>query len=97
MSRYKHGNFAGFPQCTSNNGIRHRLQVVACGVEISRFKDDPPGVHFIFFSVKTAPRIGFFHHFKEKEILLRKWDPIREDMIIEPCSADEVIISCLRV
>lgn len=48
MSRYKHGNFAGFPQCTSNNGIRHRLQVVACGVEISRFKDDPPGRSFHF-------------------------------------------------
>ncbi|VDN30554.1 unnamed protein product [Gongylonema pulchrum] len=50
----------------------------------------PPGVHFIFFSVKGAPRIGFFHYFKESEVLLRKWEPSREDMVVEVTSTDEV-------
>ncbi|VDN02662.1 unnamed protein product [Thelazia callipaeda] len=50
----------------------------------------PPGVHFVFFSVKTAPRIGFFHDFKEKEVLVRKWDSSREDMVVESVPSNEV-------
>ncbi|KAH7695613.1 AAR2 protein, partial [Aphelenchoides avenae] len=39
----------------------------------------PPGVHFIYVSVKDAPRIGFWHCFKEGEIIVRKWDKAAED------------------
>uniref|UniRef100_A0A0M3HYW2 Protein AAR2 homolog n=1 Tax=Ascaris lumbricoides TaxID=6252 RepID=A0A0M3HYW2_ASCLU len=60
------------------------------GPKFSGLKMIPPGVHFIFFSVKTAPRIGFFHCFKEHEILVRKWDPASEDMLTEPSNADEI-------
>ncbi|CAG9533150.1 unnamed protein product [Cercopithifilaria johnstoni] len=87
---YENGAFMVFlnvPQ-TTEFGIDYKSWHV--GPKFLGLKMIPPGIHFIFFSVKTAPRIGFFHHFKEKEILLRKWDPIREDMIIEPCSADEI-------
>ncbi|VDO29729.1 unnamed protein product [Brugia timori] len=87
---YENGAFMVFlnvPQ-TTEFGIDYKSWHV--GPKFLGLKMIPPGVHFIFFSVKTAPRIGFFYHFKEKEILLRKWDPIREDMIIEPCSADEI-------
>ncbi|EFO27049.1 hypothetical protein LOAG_01429 [Loa loa] len=87
---YENGAFIVFldvPQ-TTEFGIDYKSWHV--GPKFLGLKMIPPGIHFIFFSVKTAPRIGFFHHFKEKEILLRKWDPIREDMIIEPCSADEI-------
>lgn len=39
----------------------------------------PPGIHFIYYSSvskdeSTAPRKGFFHYFKKKEILIKKWD-----------------------
>ncbi|VDM38564.1 unnamed protein product [Toxocara canis] len=63
------------------------------GPKFSGLKMIPPGVHFIFFSVKTAPRIGFFHYFKEKEIVVRKWDHLKEDMLTEPTTAEEVSFS----
>uniref|UniRef100_A0A0N5AFC5 Protein AAR2 homolog n=1 Tax=Syphacia muris TaxID=451379 RepID=A0A0N5AFC5_9BILA len=50
----------------------------------------PPGVHFIYFSVKTAPRIGFFHHFKEKEILIRKWNPSTESMTADNTTEEDI-------
>jgi len=30
-----------------------------------------------------APRIGFFHDFKESEFLIRKWDSKEEDISTE--------------
>ncbi|VDK86968.1 unnamed protein product [Litomosoides sigmodontis] len=87
---YENGAFMIFlnvPQ-TTEFGIDYKSWHV--GPKFLGLKMIPPGIHFIFFSVKTAPRIGFFHHFKEKEILLRKWDPMLEDMITESCSSDEM-------
>ncbi|XP_077985016.1 protein AAR2 homolog [Glandiceps talaboti] len=45
----------------------------------------PPGVHFIYYSAvsKTndvAPRSGFFYHFKQREILVKKWNARLEDI-----------------
>lgn len=39
----------------------------------------PSGIHFIYYSAvskdgSTAPRTGFFHYFKKREILIKKWD-----------------------
>lgn len=39
----------------------------------------PPGIHFFYVNVPGAPRIAFFHDFKPKEIVLRKWDKEKED------------------
>lgn len=52
----------------------------------------PPGIHYIYFSVRNAPRIGFFHIFGEREILVRKWDKLREDTTVGKISDDEVYI-----
>ncbi|KIH45976.1 AAR2 protein [Ancylostoma duodenale] len=38
----------------------------------------PAGVHFVYCSVKGAPRIGFFHNFKSEEIVVKKWDKQKE-------------------
>lgn len=45
----------------------------------------PPGVHFVYASAvdrntyQCGPRLGFFHNFKTKEILIKKWSPSDED------------------
>ncbi|XP_072048360.1 protein AAR2 homolog [Amphiura filiformis] len=49
----------------------------------------PPGVHFVYFSAvnirdnQTAPRTGFFHNFKRKEILVKRWNKKDEDIAEE--------------
>lgn len=54
----------------------------------------PPGVHFIYYCVKNtkspeqSPRSGFFHSFKKKEVLIRRWDeekgcPVPVDSLTE--------------
>uniref|UniRef100_A0A914DPQ5 Protein AAR2 homolog n=1 Tax=Acrobeloides nanus TaxID=290746 RepID=A0A914DPQ5_9BILA len=50
----------------------------------------PPGVHFIYISVKDAPRIGFFHNFKEHEILVRTWSKENEDFIDDVSDSVEI-------
>lgn len=50
----------------------------------------PPGVHFVYVGVKGAPRIGFFHNFQTKEILLKKWDPTSENFVEEEINQEEV-------
>nr|XP_045599708.1 protein AAR2 homolog [Procambarus clarkii]XP_045599709.1 protein AAR2 homolog [Procambarus clarkii]XP_045599710.1 protein AAR2 homolog [Procambarus clarkii]XP_045599712.1 protein AAR2 homolog [Procambarus clarkii] len=55
----------------------------------------PPGLHFIYFSAvsrqgDTAPRTGFFHVFKQREILVRHYDPKAEDLIEEDVNSEEV-------
>ncbi|KAI1716149.1 AAR2 protein [Ditylenchus destructor] len=40
----------------------------------------PPGLHFVYMSVKDAPRIGFFYNFRQKEVVVRKWDKAAEDL-----------------
>lgn len=79
--------FSGVPEETEF-GIDYKSWHV--GPKFCGLKMIPPGVHFIFFSVKTAPRIGFFHYFKEKEILVRKWDRSREDMLVDIVSREEI-------
>ena len=54
----------------------------------------PPGVHFIYISVKDAPRIGFFHNFKEHEILVRTWSKENEDFVDDVSDSVEVSIRC---
>lgn len=56
----------------------------------------PVGLHYIFYdSVSntgdTAPRIGFFHHFKKGEVLVKKWDRELEKISEETVSEEEVV------
>ncbi|XP_067678735.1 protein AAR2 homolog [Haliotis asinina] len=55
----------------------------------------PPGIHFVYFSAcnkegQTAPRSGFFHNFQPREIVVRKWDKLTEDMTSEGVTADDI-------
>ncbi|XP_046572116.1 protein AAR2 homolog [Haliotis rubra] len=55
----------------------------------------PPGIHFVYFSAcnkegQTAPRSGFFHNFQPREIVVRKWDKLTEDMTSEGVTADDM-------
>lgn len=79
--------FSGVPRGTEF-GIDYKSWHVDS--EFCGLKMIPPGVHFIYFSVNTAPRIGFFHCFKPREVLVRKWDPKREDMMVSPVDEEEV-------
>ncbi|GAB1603269.1 protein AAR2 homolog [Argonauta hians] len=58
------------------------------GPKFKGVKMIPPGVHFVYYSAKNkegqvAPRTGFFHEFKPREIVLREWDPQTEDIKTE--------------
>ncbi|XP_042882047.1 protein AAR2 homolog [Penaeus japonicus] len=55
----------------------------------------PPGLHFIYYSAvnregDTAPRTGFFHFFKQREVLVRHYDPATEDLKAEETDEEEV-------
>lgn len=55
----------------------------------------PPGLHFIYFSAvnrqgDTAPRTGFFHVFAAREVVVRHYDPVAEDLKVEETNAEEV-------
>lgn len=55
------------------------MKVYHIGDKFHGLKMIPPGLHFIYYSTVSkegcvAPRTGFFHHFKSKEILVAKWD-----------------------
>ncbi|XP_071958395.1 protein AAR2 homolog [Antedon mediterranea] len=54
----------------------------------------PPGVHFVHYSATscygTGPRTGFFHYFKGKEVLVKKWDKQNEEISNETVSVEEV-------
>lgn len=51
----------------------------------------PPGIHFVYFSVKDAPRIGFFYNFQPQEIIMRKWDKGNEDISNYKENSEEVL------
>ncbi|KAK7068671.1 a1-alpha2 repression [Halocaridina rubra] len=55
----------------------------------------PPGLHFIYYSAvsnqgDTAPRTGFFHYFKRKELIVRHYDVAMEDLKDEDEDPGEV-------
>uniref|UniRef100_A0A0K0FLJ8 Protein AAR2 homolog n=1 Tax=Strongyloides venezuelensis TaxID=75913 RepID=A0A0K0FLJ8_STRVS len=49
------------------------------GPKFMGFKMIPPGLHYIYISYKNSPRIGLFHYFGEKEIIMKKWDKEKEN------------------
>ncbi|XP_069115860.1 protein AAR2 homolog [Argopecten irradians] len=55
------------------------------GPQFRGVKMIPPGVHFVYYSAcnkdgETSPRTGFFYNFKQREIVVRKWDSRLEDI-----------------
>ncbi|GMR36623.1 hypothetical protein PMAYCL1PPCAC_06818, partial [Pristionchus mayeri] len=59
------------------------------GEKFMGLKMIPPGPHFIYVSVKGMPRIGFFHNFNSKEVLVKKWSKETEDLGESTVSAEE--------
>lgn len=51
----------------------------------------PPGIHFVYLSVKDAPRMGFFYNFQPHEIVAKKWDKVNEDFSEYEFSEIEVL------
>lgn len=59
------------------------MKIYKVGEKFRGLKMIPPGLHFIHYSAVskegcTAPRTGFFHYFKPREILIKKWDAAEE-------------------
>lgn len=56
----------------------------------------PPGIHFVYYSARNkrtdevGPRTGTFIDFKQKSVVVRKWDPIAEELTEDGVSADDV-------
>ncbi|KFD56237.1 hypothetical protein M514_03015 [Trichuris suis] len=58
------------------------------GPKFKGVKMIPPGCHFIFVSCSggqggQAPRIGFFHYFQPKELVVKNWNEESEDLVDE--------------
>ncbi|VDP15455.1 unnamed protein product [Soboliphyme baturini] len=58
------------------------------GPKFKGLKMIPPGLHLIYVSAASkeghlAPRVAFFHNFREKEVLVKKWDSKNEELIAE--------------
>ncbi|XP_033096747.1 protein AAR2 homolog [Anneissia japonica] len=64
------------------------------GEKFKGVKMIPPGMHFVHYSATSsygiAPRTGFFHYFKGKEVVVKKWDKLNEEMSSEVASSEEV-------
>ena len=65
------------------------------GPKFKGVKMIPPGFHFVFYAAvgrsgQTAPRTGFFQYFKQKEIIVKKWDPMIEDLVDQVLSDEEM-------
>uniref|UniRef100_A0A0N4ZKR9 Protein AAR2 homolog n=1 Tax=Parastrongyloides trichosuri TaxID=131310 RepID=A0A0N4ZKR9_PARTI len=87
--------FKDFPE-----GIEIGIDYISytTGPKFMGLKMIPPGVHYICVSYKGAPRIGFFHCFKDKEIMMKKWNKEKETYDDIKLSIDEenVIRSNIR-
>jgi len=83
---YKHGAFLivdDMPQGTEF-GVDYASWSI--GPKFRGLKMIPPGLHFVFYSAVSkegtvAPRTGFFHCFKEKEILVKRYDTLQETIV----------------
>ncbi|CAL4071596.1 unnamed protein product [Meganyctiphanes norvegica] len=65
------------------------------GEKFKGVKMIPPGLHFVYFSAvnrqgDVAPRTGFFHVFKQRELLVRTYDPVNEDLNPDDTNPDQV-------
>lgn len=65
------------------------------GEKFKGVKMIPPGIHFIYFSAvnregDTAPRTGFFHFFKQKDLVVRHYDAAMEDLKEQGADQEEV-------
>uniref|UniRef100_A0A8R1DNV7 Protein AAR2 homolog n=1 Tax=Caenorhabditis japonica TaxID=281687 RepID=A0A8R1DNV7_CAEJA len=79
--------FLGFPSA-SEFGIDYKSWKT--GEKFMGLKMIPPGVHFVYCSIKSSPRIGFFHNFKAGEIVVKKWNKQEETFEDEKIDESEI-------
>ncbi|CAD6191770.1 unnamed protein product [Caenorhabditis auriculariae] len=87
---YENGGFLlflNFPE-GSEFGIDYKSWKT--GEKFKGLKMIPPGVHFVYCSIRGMPRIGFFHTFKSGDILVKKWDRQKEDFCDEVVTEDDI-------
>ncbi|XP_077300352.1 protein AAR2 homolog [Arctopsyche grandis] len=76
------------------------LQCWRIDSEFRGIKMIPPGLHFVHYSASDlntgddAPRLGFMHNFKQREMLVKIWDKEKEDFSHE--IADEETVQRFR-
>uniref|UniRef100_A0A6B2EBW6 Protein AAR2 homolog n=1 Tax=Phlebotomus kandelakii TaxID=1109342 RepID=A0A6B2EBW6_9DIPT len=95
LHRFQHGAFliiAGVPPKTEF-GIDCCKFVIA--EKFRGVKMIPPGPHFVYCASvgpfgDAAPRVGFIHYFREREIVIREWDPTTEELRIRTKGDPEV-------
>lgn len=46
------------------------------------FKEIPSGNHYFYYNYLNYPRTSLFHSFKEKEVIIYKWDLEKEDFLL---------------
>ncbi|XP_045207760.2 protein AAR2 homolog [Mercenaria mercenaria] len=63
------------------------------GPKFKGVKMIPPGIHFVYYSAKSCSlggmRTGFFYNFKQKEVLVKRWDKYNEDISEGPVSPED--------
>ncbi|CAJ0585561.1 unnamed protein product, partial [Mesorhabditis spiculigera] len=87
---YEYGAFLIFKDFPEGNEFGIDYKTFKVGPKFMGVKMIPPGIHFVYCSVKGAPRIGFFHNFVAREIMVKKWDKSKETFVEEAASEDEV-------
>lgn len=72
------------------------MNVYCVGAKFRGVKMIPPGLHFVYYSSRSqhdrqslSPRSGFFKFFAEKEICIKKWDRVNEDLHVGNVSHEE--------
>ncbi|KRY56555.1 Protein AAR2 -like protein [Trichinella britovi] len=88
LQLFEYGAFALFPDLPNGFEFGVDYNAWSTGPKFKGIKMIPPGVHFIYVSSlgkhgDRAPRIGFFHNFAPKEVLVKKWDKENEDLVDE--------------
>lgn len=63
------------------------------GPKFKGVKMIPPGIHFVYYGAKDSSlggmRTGFFYNFKQREVLIKRWDKKIEDVTTGPVSAED--------
>lgn len=70
------------------------MQSWRTGPEFKGIKMIPSGLHFIYFSSvskegSVGPRTGFFHHFAQREIIAKRFDP-KEEVFVSDVSNEDI-------
>lgn len=76
----------------SEFGIDYNAWTV--GPKFRGVKMIPPGIHFVYYSSsnaigQTGMRTGFFYNFKQREVVVKKWDIRAEDINQEEITQEE--------